>query len=487
MVMRRRSAALAVAGLTMLGGVTWSPTPAAATAITVPADFPTIQAALDAAGPGDTVSVAPGTYNERIDFRGKDITLVGTGGASATTIAAPGGTAVSIGPEATIRGFTITGGTASFGAGMAVNGIGTMVTMNAFVGDQEGSGGYGAAIGGNNASPTITRNLFADNSCDTQWLSGVVAFVNSSEPQIVDNVFRDNPCAALNLALPAGQAPRVVNNTIVHNSIGYRTIAQGGLAGGTVRNNVIVGNLVGLQADYGSPPTWDHNLVQGNTTDFIGVPDPTGTNGNVSADPRFADAAADDYHLSATSPAIGAGSAVFAPTLDFDGNPRPSAAVDLGAYQYSPLVSHTTFACRIRAVDGSYVSAEVAGVGDGYGVLRARASVSGAWERFRCEALPDGHWALRSRHNWRLATVDPTAIASFTDVLRVRARTIGPSESYKVKPVAGCVGCVALRSVSAGRFVTAELGASEPWRGVLRARADRVGPWETFLVLPDPS
>jgi len=55
-----------------------SSAPMEAATIHVPDDFPTIQAAIDAAAEGDTVLVAPGTYEENIDFIGKNITVKST-------------------------------------------------------------------------------------------------------------------------------------------------------------------------------------------------------------------------------------------------------------------------------------------------------------------------------------------------------------------------------------------------------------------------
>jgi len=63
--------------------------------------------------------------------------------------------------------------------------------------------------------------------------------------------------------------------------------------------------------------------------------------GNQSADPRFVNPGAGDYHLRAGSPAIDAGSAqARALPADLDGRPRAQgAALDLGAYETSAPVS----------------------------------------------------------------------------------------------------------------------------------------------------
>ena len=37
---------------------------------------------------------------------------------------------------------------------------------------------------------------------------------------LANNIFEDNPCRAVNMTLPEGNAPTVVNNTIVRNRVG---------------------------------------------------------------------------------------------------------------------------------------------------------------------------------------------------------------------------------------------------------------------------
>lgn len=55
--------------------------------ITVPTDFPTIQAAINAAEPGNTINVLSGTYQEQLTIS-KDLTIIGSGSKS-TLMRAP--------------------------------------------------------------------------------------------------------------------------------------------------------------------------------------------------------------------------------------------------------------------------------------------------------------------------------------------------------------------------------------------------------------
>jgi serine protease len=309
--------------------------------IHVPGDYPTIHEALDAARDGDKILVDPGVYGEYVRFSGKNVVLASSGGADVTTIQVNGGTAVDIGPRGAMVGFTITGGSAAFGGGMTVNGNGTVIARNIFDGNMQTAGGAGAAIVGNNASPIIEENLFRNNSSDNQFLSGVISFINGSSPRIVNNIFVDNPSRAINMTLPEGTRPEVINNTMVGNRSGIRVDRRVPTGLQVFRNNLIYGNAIGLEVDFGTEsnnPTWEDNLVFGNVTDYQGISDQTGRSGNISADPLFVDAEGGDFHLQPGSPAIDAGSATGAPTIDFEGNPRPrpGGGFSIGAYEFVP-------------------------------------------------------------------------------------------------------------------------------------------------------
>ena len=64
-----------VRGVTMVCFVLMGVQGVRADVIHVPADYPTIQEAINAAVNGDTVLVSPGTYVENINFRGRNIVV----------------------------------------------------------------------------------------------------------------------------------------------------------------------------------------------------------------------------------------------------------------------------------------------------------------------------------------------------------------------------------------------------------------------------
>ncbi len=342
----------------IVGALLLAAAPVFSAEINVPADQPTIQAAINTASSGDIIRVAPGNYIGSLSFQGKNLRLESTGGPEVTTIRGSGGTAVDIGPGAALIGFTVTDGMAYFGAGMAVHGWGTLIRGNIFENNVQNYGGYGAAIGINRASPIIERNIFRYNSAqgDTQHLASVVGVINASSPRITNNLFYDNACRALNITIPTGNNPEVINNTIVRNPVGIHVAANVSTATHIYRNNLIAGNGKGLELvslyDNSYVPIWDHNLVYGNQTNYDGISDLTGTSGNISAHPGFAYQTTNDFRLPKSSPAIDAGSNEAAPSEDYAGNTRPfngdgdsTAVTDIGSYEFvqidaqAPLVT----------------------------------------------------------------------------------------------------------------------------------------------------
>ncbi len=87
----------------------------AADTLHVPADHPSIQAAIDAATDGDTIFVSPGTWIERLDLAGKDLTIRGDGAAHEVVLRSPdGGTMLELDgdtpPTPIFADLTFTGG-----------------------------------------------------------------------------------------------------------------------------------------------------------------------------------------------------------------------------------------------------------------------------------------------------------------------------------------------------------------------------------------
>src|SRR5262249_3421827 len=147
-----------------------------------------------------------------------------------------GGVGVTLGGASELSGFTITGAVSDFGAGVVVNGVGTLIRGNIFDHNTETGGGYGAAIGGNVAAPVIDGNLFKNNTADGQYLSGVVCFINGSSPTIINNIFEDNPTRAINFVLPSGNNPSVLNNSFIRNDT---AIKYGSFSPTIFRNNIL--------------------------------------------------------------------------------------------------------------------------------------------------------------------------------------------------------------------------------------------------------
>jgi hypothetical protein len=145
--------------------------------VNVPAEYSTIQSAIDAVPTvGNwTITVAPGTYNEAIDFKGKAITVKATGARASTIIDGTGLTtsvvrAVTGETSATVlQGFTIrngpigsASGTYRLGGGMFISNASPIIRDCAFTANQAGYGGGMYALYSNSLVENCT---FSQNSC----------------------------------------------------------------------------------------------------------------------------------------------------------------------------------------------------------------------------------------------------------------------------------------------------------------------------------
>ncbi len=208
-----------------------------------------------------------------------------------------------------------------------------------------GGGGFGGGIYVYDFSqPTIRNNVIKGN---TAYNGGAIAISSSLGTVVVQNLIANNTSLFTGAGLyVVGSNVNVANNTIVGNlnssgifvwSNSPQTI--------TVSNNIVVAAAGQSYAITCAPalntlsPVFSRNDVY---IGWSGVCDYTASPGNISADPRFVNAATGDFHLQSTSPSIDTGdnSAPNLPQTDFAGNPRILdgnndcvSTIDMGAYE----------------------------------------------------------------------------------------------------------------------------------------------------------
>src|SRR5262245_52461166 len=226
-----------------------------ASIIRVPADYPTIQAAINAAVNGDTVQVSPGTYVENLNFLGKAILVKGNQGPQVTIVdgnqAGPVVTfATSEGPQSTLNGFTLRNGKSTGnGGGIRINRASPTITGNIVTNNTAGSGGGG--ISSDFGSPLIQGNLITNNKQISGWSGGIggggVSIGGSSGARLLNNSITGNSWPSSSgggVTLFAAGSPAIENNYIANNS----AYSQGGgiwivnQSDAWIAQNIIVSN-----------------------------------------------------------------------------------------------------------------------------------------------------------------------------------------------------------------------------------------------------
>jgi parallel beta-helix repeat protein len=346
----------------MPGGLALSAT------LKVPVQHATINKALAAAAPGDTVRVAQGTYFEHItlktgvvleggwkkDFTSRNISSFATvidGGKEK-------GTVVKCADNATLDGFTIIHATllktseTSEGSGIYCKGTSPTIKNNNLH-DNEPSGIFcensSAVIKDNRVSKNAQAGIYLQKgssliiSGNTISENGYSAIGSGKKPdstfRISGNILHDNKRSGINAQTATGiiqnnliydnqragirclPMPLVmVNNTIVNNHWAG-ILVEDPSAVATIKNNIIALNVDGGIRTSGKG--YDHNLLFANgetgacdphflwcvRPQFGGYEDEVSylKSKNIIADPLFADLSAHDYHLRPGSPAIDAG------------------------------------------------------------------------------------------------------------------------------------------------------------------------------------
>lgn len=156
-----------------------------------------IQRAIAAAPcTGAVLCVAPGTYNEKIDFLGKPIHLVASGPGA---ILDGGGTGTVVtfqtgeGKNSILDGFQIQNGQANYGAGILIKDASPTIRNCKLVKNQAtGSYARGGGIGvtGAQSRPAITCTQFLGNTA--AYAGGGLISTYSADPYLRSNLFEGN-------------------------------------------------------------------------------------------------------------------------------------------------------------------------------------------------------------------------------------------------------------------------------------------------------
>ncbi|MBW8041950.1 MAG: hypothetical protein FVQ85_18395 [Planctomycetes bacterium] len=236
----------------------------------VPKDFPTIQAAINAADDGDTVVVADGTYtgnsNRKIDFCGKVITVRSENGPVNCIIDCQNvGMGVYFhnneGANSVLAGFTITN---AYDRGIYCNRssptINNCVLSNNY-------GGYGGGLSNYESSPSITNCIFRWNS--SRQGGGIDNYV--SNPTITNCIFSANTATYIGGGIYNHESSPVLTNCIFSNN--WTALLGGGInnwyhSSPFLVNCIFSGNLAGgggaICSERHSYPTLTNCILWGN-------------------------------------------------------------------------------------------------------------------------------------------------------------------------------------------------------------------------------
>ncbi len=220
---------------------------ATATILDVPSGYATIQAAVSAASPGDTVRVAAGTFGENVVVNlplvllGANAGLDGRGirGAETVVDAAGSGTPLRItAAGVSVDGLRLQGGQGGLsGAGIELGGsAGSVLVLNCVLADNS-TGALAEGAG----SATFRRNLFDANNRPGPHGGTGVSSTHSISVTVDDNELRAHSLAALDFEFsgPSCHSNLSLTGNSIHNNANG-AILLGASGCGFARNDVTV-------------------------------------------------------------------------------------------------------------------------------------------------------------------------------------------------------------------------------------------------------
>jgi len=337
-----------------------------ASQIHVPADFSTIQGAVDAAGAFDTVVVAPGTYTENVIIQGKATRLAShflldgnlehlreTIIDGSNPVHADSASVIRLinAGDALVLGFTLTGGAGTLfrdvsdgllyreGGAILTEGGTPRIYDNLIIANSaadrtgaKSAGGGGIRCGYGSAD--IRHNVIAYNT--GRYGGGIVLFHNDGV--LKNNIFYRNAGGedfggGGIWATSAGGTHTFENNTIVEN----RSVLDGGgillwANAATMANNIIWGNTAGID-----PQVRLRSGAAASTVSYSDVEGGFGGTANIALPPLFFSS---NLYLDLLSPCVDAGSPAvgnYDPADPVDGSlalapARGTRHNDMGAY-----------------------------------------------------------------------------------------------------------------------------------------------------------